>query len=886
MIRITGIILGIFLCGFEAYAFRHGPSSAGMQNAAEELQKVRVINESWQAYWGDFYEPQDLRSLETRKPDGWVKLDNLNPASAPSNPEGLRHGTFRTQLAVDPKAGPYGVYIPVLRGASKVWINDKLYISEGVPGSSADAETPKMKVNVIKIAPESSILDIVVHHSSYNFFLMGNYMPMKYGPYDKIDEWRDGAILRDVFVLSSVLIMAFYHFALYLLRTQRKEPLFFGIFCMALMVITSVRGEGTLLFHFFENPNTILFYRFDFIAFPVAVGVMFYYCRLLYPEQIWAWLVKTILSFSAIFFAVVAFAPTYYAELALMPYQLSAVLGGFTLLFLLGKAVRKKEEGSLLFCLGFAAILVGSINDILSIQGVIDTIVISHMSLFTFILLQSILLSKRFSKAFAMLEVARAEIRELNAGLEKKVEDRTKTIRMILDHVQSGFLLVDQTLSIQPGFTKSCSVILGQDVKAGTNFLSLFDINDRDRVNMQMSMEQVFDDIFPEEVSIGQIKNRQPIGDRQILLQMAVIRDENDQVKWLLITVNDATHTVKMEKEAKLSQTLLKILQSQVNFKSLLRESLRDLEQAKNLVDQEGQKDIRILLHTLKGNFAAYGLDDIAHQIHKMEDSPTLTADHLDELIASIHQFLEAHSDILHIDPGSLDEKVYRLFDNDFSTLQEQLEANGASQALLNLCSSWIDKAKKVSFSDLVGPINKNTLRIAKQVGKDIEFVMEGGEEPIDPERLQYVVHSLIHLIRNSIDHGIEEAYERGDKSETGHIRIKVWRESNRFHIDVGDDGRGIDPEIIKKVAMSKDLINEEQAAEMSREDILKLIFRPGFSTRDEVSALSGRGVGMSALEEAVLELGGKINIETEKGAGTTFHISVPEETGAMEMAA
>jgi chemotaxis protein histidine kinase CheA len=139
------------------------------------------------------------------------------------------------------------------------------------------------------------------------------------------------------------------------------------------------------------------------------------------------------------------------------------------------------------------------------------------------------------------------------------------------------------------------------------------------------------------------------------------------------------------------------------------------------------------------------------------------------------------------------------------------------------------------------------------------------------------VIHSLIHLVRNSIDHGLEFPDERGDKAETGSIFIRVRRDEKTFHIEAGDDGRGINPELIRKVAMSKGLIKEQEAAELSDQESLALIFRPGFSTRDEVTSLSGRGVGMSAIETAVLELGGRISIQTKLGHGTCFHIEIPE---------
>src|SRR5690349_17668092 len=110
------------------------------------------------------------------------------------------------------------------------------------------------------------------------------------------------------------------------------------------------------------------------------------------------------------------------------------------------------------------------------------------------------------------------------------------------------------------------------------------------------------------------------------MIQSAVIRDEKQQIKSILITLTDATHVAAMEREAKLSQTLIKILQAMVNFKSLLGESFADLERAKTLLTEEGQKAVKMILHTIKGNFASFGLEDIAHTVHELEDKGNVDA--------------------------------------------------------------------------------------------------------------------------------------------------------------------------------------------------------------------------------------------------------------------
>jgi signal transduction histidine kinase len=545
------------------------------------------------------------------------------------------------------------------------------------------------------------------------------------------------------------------------------------------------------------------------------------------------------------------------------------------------RAAKHRADGAKLFLSGFVIIIMGAVNDILRTNSVIETIAVSHMTLFCFILLQSIILSKRFAKAFTMLEEAEGEIRVLNADLEKKVQDRTATIRMILDHVKSGFLLIDSSFKVQPGFTKSCAEILEHPLQAGDDFASLFTLTNRQRGDLEVALAQVFDDILPDCVTLSMIKSRLPVQNRQVMIQSAVIRDAQQKIQSILITLTDATHVAQMEKEAKLSQTLIKILQAMVNFKSLLGESFVDLERARGLLNEDGQKAVKMILHTIKGNFASFGLEEISHAIHELEDKAKVQADDIEELIQNIHQFLESYKDILKIDPGSLHEKSYRLHDSHLIHLSDRLKNRGATREVLDTYADWMEEIKQISFDELIGPIGKKARRIGESLGKKLELTIEGGQTAVDADRMQGVIHSLIHLVRNSIDHGLEFPDERGDKPEVGSIFIRVRRDDKAFHIEAGDDGRGIDPNVIRSVAVSKGLIKSDEAAALSDQEALALIFRSGFSTRDEVTSLSGRGVGMSAVESSVLELGGRISIHTNPGQGTCFHIEVPE-AGAM----
>ena len=135
-----------------------------------------------------------------------------------------------------------------------------------------------------------------------------------------------------------------------------------------------------------------------------------------------------------------------------------------------------------------------------------------------------------------------------------------------------------------------------------------------------------------------------------------------------------------------------------------------------------------------------------------------------------------------------------------------------------------------------------------------------------------------IHLVRNCVDHGLETPDIRSmlEKSKTGSLSIEALTDDTSFQLIIADDGNGIDAERIKQLCLEKNLITESETLDMADDEAVKLIFKPGFSTTETISDISGRGVGMDAVHAVVQEMGGDIKITTELGQGTTFTISVP----------
>jgi two-component system chemotaxis sensor kinase CheA len=167
---------------------------------------------------------------------------------------------------------------------------------------------------------------------------------------------------------------------------------------------------------------------------------------------------------------------------------------------------------------------------------------------------------------------------------------------------------------------------------------------------------------------------------------------------------------------------------------------------------------------------------------------------------------------------------------------------------------------------------------LARQLGKDIELVQEGEDTDLDRSLVEALADPLVHLLRNAVDHGLEDSAERErvGKPRKGIVRLSASQRGERIVIAVSDDGRGMDPEVLRRKALEKGVIDAAQAARLSEMECYELIFRPGFSTAATISDISGRGVGMDVVKTRVAELGGTLQVHSRLGHGSTLELTVP----------
>ncbi|MEI8026892.1 MAG: chemotaxis protein CheW [Pseudomonadota bacterium] len=203
--------------------------------------------------------------------------------------------------------------------------------------------------------------------------------------------------------------------------------------------------------------------------------------------------------------------------------------------------------------------------------------------------------------------------------------------------------------------------------------------------------------------------------------------------------------------------------------------------------------------------------------------------------------------------------------------LEEMHKINGTIQ-------TYITDLRKVPLSGVLKPIPRIIRDLAKDLGKSIDLTIEGEKLRVDNALATVCSNSLVHLVRNSADHGIEDQATRKNlgKPDSGYIQIQCKEVGDEVQISIKDDGKGIDPKMIRNKALEKGLFTAQQLSEMNEQQTLGIIFASGFSTAAKVTDVSGRGVGMDMVRSSVEAVGGQILIDSRPGSGSTFLLKLP----------
>ncbi len=221
---------------------------------------------------------------------------------------------------------------------------------------------------------------------------------------------------------------------------------------------------------------------------------------------------------------------------------------------------------------------------------------------------------------------------------------------------------------------------------------------------------------------------------------------------------------------------------------------------------------------------------------------------------------------------------------NRLQTLRATMGEGQVTQAIANLdmvtsdLQTSVMKTRMQPIKKVFGRFPRVVRDLARQIKKEIKLEMMGEETDLDKNLVEALADPLVHLVRNAVDHGIEppDVREKKGKSREGTVILSAQQEGDHILLTIEDDGAGMDPNVLRTKAVEKGLMDEETAARLNDKEAFNLIFMAGFSTKDQISDISGRGVGMDVVKTRITQLNGTLDIDSEVGKGTSLSIKVP----------
>jgi len=256
----------------------------------------------------------------------------------------------------------------------------------------------------------------------------------------------------------------------------------------------------------------------------------------------------------------------------------------------------------------------------------------------------------------------------------------------------------------------------------------------------------------------------------------------------------------------------------------------------------------------------------------KVENSIRVDVERLDELLNIVSELVLGRNRLAQVNSEFALENEGTKFSRDLFDVTKQIDL------MTNELQLVVMKTRMIKIGKVFNKFPRLVRDLSRDAKKQINIVIKGEETELDKTLIEEINDPLVHLVRNSVDHGIEnpETRKANGKNPAGTLTLSAAHEGNNIIITIEDDGKGIDPEVIKAKVLQKGLISAERAKELTRQEILNLIFLPGFSTAEVVTNISGRGVGMDVVKTNVTKLRGIINIESNVGVGTKIIIKLP----------
>lgn len=479
-----------------------------------------------------------------------------------------------------------------------------------------------------------------------------------------------------------------------------------------------------------------------------------------------------------------------------------------------------------------------------------------------------------------------------------RAEEQRRLIQEILDNIGQGSFSIDNAGEIGENYTKIAAEYLGVESLAGAPFADLAFRKDRKVLrNYYRALHMLFSgnkfdsamvlDLLPKEITINK---------RIFKLHYSFLQDGGGHVVSVFVRMEDLTLERELaKKEAEEKSILEKMQQNIGGFMDMLNDAQNSFKLMEDFADeywdkeiqppQEYVREVMRTLHGSKGLSGQFELNKLKRVIHSLEDwflkidNEGLSA-HYDSFLDHFQVFEQELQFALSF-KENLGEGIIKVLSGvsftkeEFATLTEAVK-NGD----MKTASDLILSRNNVSAERIISNWKKDTDRLAEKLGKQVDFQVEIDEGLMVSRDLAKSLNvNLGHLYRNCVDHGVEtpDIRREAGKDETGQIYVRISKDQDTLLLVIGDDGAGLDKDKIAGIARQKSDLDQSLIEQfISGNEHWRILFMAGFSSAENVTDVSGRGVGMDAVLSTLNQMNGSIVMETEQGKGSEFRIEIP----------
>jgi PAS domain S-box-containing protein len=775
------------------------------------------LSGEWEFYWQQHLVPQDFSAKTAGREKGFIEVPGywkgyeLDGKKLP----GYGYVTYRLNIVLNKQHEPMALRTVEIANAHTIFVNGQRVGSLGQAGKNRETTVPQQYPQIFDFAPKTNQMEIILHVSNFHHRRGGIWEVIQLGKESDMRKAQEKRLSFDLFLIGSIILMAFYHLGLFILKKKDRSPLYFSIFCFLLALRTLTTG-GRYLIMAFPDLSWELMIKFEYLSFYLAVPAFGMFMQSIFQKFSERFLLPLEV-LAIVFSGIVIFTPARFFSHTLNIYEIITLFTLIYGLYVIFASLNQKRIEASVFLLGFAILCLAMVNDMLHVENIIHTGFYTQFGFFFFILFQAFLLSYRHSAALTTVETQQIELRDTLESLKAEIIDRVQAeealieseekYRNILHSIEEGVYEVDLAGNLT-FFNES----LRRHLKYSRE--ELMGMNNRQFTN-EDHVERVYQ-TFNSVYKTGQPATAfdwemiAKDGTKKIVeLSVSLMRDSEGQPIGFRGVARDITERKKAEEQAKLHQ--------------------EQLMQASKMV----------ALGTL--------VSGVAHEVNNPNNFIMLNAPILkeawDNAMPILEKYYEENGDFI-------------LGGMKFSEMRENIPSlfsgisDGAKRIkhIVDELKNYVrDRSADLTQSVDINAVIKSSVSLLFNMIKNStnHFSIEyDNEAPSIRGNFQRLEQVMINLVQNACQ-------ALADSQKGIFISVKFDKEGSNITVSVRDEGSGIPAETLDHIT------------------------DPFFTTKHDSG---GVGLGLSISSKIVEEHGGTMHFESEIGTGTTVEIILPVE--------